>query len=143
MDVTFTRWGRPVAVSFLLAGVLVPHLLTQTASKYAFGLGASLVAIEYVWTHVPRAIRSESIGWGIALGFLFFGLVDGAGLSNGLSGPLLLLGAVLANVYSFRSYPSYGLPPDAGTRISGLLALLAAMWGVIMLVRTLQNWPPW
>lgn len=143
MEVRFRMWGRPIAIAFLTAAVLVPHLLTVAASAYAFGFGASLVALEYVWRHVPKAVRAESIAWGVALGFLFFAATDAAGLSNGLVGPLFLLAAVLLNVYAFRRYPSYGVEPDAGTRISGLLILFAAMWGLIMLIRTLQNWPPW
>ncbi len=143
MDVRFAKWGRPVSVAFLIAAVLVPHLLASAASAYAFGLGASMVALEYVWRHMPAAVRGESIAWGVALGFLFFAATDAADLSNGLVGPLFLFVAVLLSVYSFRKYPSYGLEPDAGTRISGLIVLFASMWGLIMLVRTLQNWPPW
>lgn len=143
MVVRFPMWGRPIAIAFLAAAVLVPHLLTVANSAYAFGFGASLVALEYVWRHVPKAVRGENIAWGVALGFLFFAASDAAGLPNGLVGPLFLLGAVLLSVYTFRRYPSYGLEPDAGTRISGLVILLASMWALIMLVRTLQTWPPW
>lgn len=143
LDVRFPMWGRPVAVAFLVAAVLVPHLMPTEPTRYAFAFAATLVALEYVWRHVPKTVRGESIGWGVALGFLFFPAADAAGLSNGVVGPLFLLAAVLLSVYTFRRYPSYGLEPDAGTRISGLLILFAAMWGLIMLVRTLQNWPPW
>jgi hypothetical protein len=143
LKVRFRHWGPWVAGFFLAAAVVVPHAALGSRAVYAFGLAASLVALEYVWSHLTRGVRGESVAAGVVLGALFFGVVDGVGLANGAAGPLLFVLAALASAATFRPTLPQPEPVGTRTRIVGMLVVLASMWATIMMVRMLQRWPPW